>query len=256
MNLRLVCVTMTTLALAALSSGCCCMDRYYHGDCQRPAMWGRNMGPDCASGVCASGDCDTGCDDGCASGACGAPACGTCGPHNLCHFNPLKRLWNAIHCSSGCGEFYFDEWINDPPEACDPCDNYGGFVGPRHCPPRWWLGARHHGSFRCGSNCDPSCGFETSDCGAPGCTSCGHSHSHDYAPSSMESMDMVPTPMPETIEGVPTQARRPKASPTPAMRRVSYNQPRAKTYSKSTRTTRFTPAASEEAPVGTGVRRR
>src|SRR5690349_8010111 len=54
MNLRLVCVTMTTLALAALSSGCCCMDRYYHGDCQRPAMWGRNMGPGCASGTCAS----------------------------------------------------------------------------------------------------------------------------------------------------------------------------------------------------------
>ena len=69
-------------------------------------------------------------------------------------------------------------------------------------------------------------------------------------------MDMVPTPMPETIEGVPTQARRPGAQhPTPATRRVSYNQPQGKTYSKATRATRFTPATSEAAPVGTGVRR-
>jgi hypothetical protein len=33
---------------------------------------------------------------------------------------------------SQCGEKYWSEWFNDPPECCDPCDDCGHYVG-KHC---------------------------------------------------------------------------------------------------------------------------
>jgi hypothetical protein len=32
---------------------------------------------------------------------------------------------------SQCGETYYSEWFNDPPDCCDPCDNCGHYVGRR-----------------------------------------------------------------------------------------------------------------------------
>jgi hypothetical protein len=29
----------------------------------------------------------------------------------------------------GCGELYVDEWLSDPPNHCDPCDDCGNYVG-------------------------------------------------------------------------------------------------------------------------------
>jgi hypothetical protein len=39
----------------------------------------------------------------------------------------LRKL---LTCGSGCGELYVDEWLNDPPDCCDPCDNCGNWIGP------------------------------------------------------------------------------------------------------------------------------
>jgi hypothetical protein len=36
-------------------------------------------------------------------------------------------------CYAGCGcneEVYWNEWHNDPPRCCDPCDCYGNWTGP------------------------------------------------------------------------------------------------------------------------------
>lgn len=251
---RLVCVTLAALALSAFGSGCCCMDRYYYGDCTKPALWGRT------GGGCSSGTCDDGCADGschggdCHDGACASADCGGCGKCDLCNFHPLRSLFNAIHCSSGCGEFYFDEWINDPPAPCDPCDNHGNFVGQRCCPPRWFLGVRNTCGYDCAQNCDTSCGYDAG-CGTPGCTSCGHGSVH-HEEQHGEMHESVPTPQPEMMEPMPTTARRTakpyynksgnqragysqsQGKPTPAVRRTSYHKP-----------------TTAKTPVGSGVRR-
>ena len=147
MNHR-VCAVLCTLALAASLSGCCCMDRYYYGDCPptyRQRMTGRWSGRGCVGNACLDGACAMkgACADGaCASGDGGVPSCGGCGSCKSCCFNPFKSLWHRMNCASGCGEFYFDEWINNPPE-CDPCDDYGCYVGPRgNCKKPWLVGAR------------------------------------------------------------------------------------------------------------------
>jgi hypothetical protein len=145
--------------------------------------------------------------------------------------NPFRAIFNVFHCSSGCGEFYFDEWINDPPDRCDPCDqHYGNYVGHRPCRPRWWLGGRSGGQ-PCGG-CDGGCdsctaGGEDFDIPADG----------QVLPAPQSESEMVPTPMPET------EARRPYY--TPPARKVSYT-PRQATYSASTRSSNYA--------VGTGVR--
>jgi hypothetical protein len=42
-------------------------------------------------------------------------------------------LSNCLTCKSGCGGFYWGDWINHPP-CCDPCDD-GDWVGDACCPP-------------------------------------------------------------------------------------------------------------------------
>ena len=31
---------------------------------------------------------------------------------------------------TGCGELYWNEWHNDPPSVCEPCDRCGNYIGP------------------------------------------------------------------------------------------------------------------------------
>src|SRR5688572_24843085 len=72
---------------------------------------------DCScDGVC--GQCcgadQCGCQDGCAGGDCSGNSC-DCDP-------PLRRMMCKICGCTGCGECYFNEWINDPPALCEPCN--------------------------------------------------------------------------------------------------------------------------------------
>jgi hypothetical protein len=64
-------------------------------------------------------------------------ACGVCGGACEGH-TPSSYTKHMLTCASGCGEIYWDEWLSDPPDDCDPCDHCGNFVGPRPCPPTFW----------------------------------------------------------------------------------------------------------------------
>jgi len=56
-------------------------------------------------------------------------ACGPCGFHG----GPLRWLYRLLtrNCYWGrsCGELYWGDWWNDPPDCCDPCDRCGNFTG-------------------------------------------------------------------------------------------------------------------------------
>jgi hypothetical protein len=98
-------VLLPCLALALLS-GCC----VHRGGVRHAEFESLVSASSCA-----------GC-EGCDS----APACGW--DRGL--LNPLRSL---LSCGSGCGEWYVDEWLSDPPDCCDPGDNWGNWVGPQPC---------------------------------------------------------------------------------------------------------------------------
>jgi hypothetical protein len=74
----------------------------------------------CCGGA-ASGGHGTACGDSCGT-ACG-DGCDGCDP-------PLRRLMNQAFGCNGCGECYWNEWHNDPPPVCEPCNRCGQYLGP------------------------------------------------------------------------------------------------------------------------------
>lgn len=95
----------------------------------------------------------------CGPGGCGAgvgavgacQSCGRIGCGGACMMGPLAMLHQKVTCGAGCGRLYVNEWINDPPANCDPCDDYGNWIGPRCCHPRvwgWMAGMRSLWGFR------------------------------------------------------------------------------------------------------------
>ena len=126
----------------------------------------RMMGDGCGSGTCGGG-----CSDGCDSFSFGD------------HVAPFAGIGHRVadhirskHCSSGCGEIYWDEQINEPP-VCDPCGCDGEFTGDtcRSCPTalrrlrNLWSHHRYQPS-----NCDScsSCGGDAGVLGASTCSNC------------------------------------------------------------------------------------
>lgn len=91
---------------------------------------------------------------GCSDCAATAPCSGTAP-------TPNGIIKNTLTCGSGCGEIYWGEWISDPPDQCDACDQDGNWIGPHCCPPsgwsRFWAGL--HGQRMAGDTTDcASCG--------------------------------------------------------------------------------------------------
>ena len=118
--------------------------------------------PRCARG-CADGD--MGCGGGCGApcrGGCGR-SCGPCddpcadpcgnGCYGRCWYRgPLSCVfalvmrgfgWGATWCGPNCGERYWGDYYNDPPDCCDPCDCHGNYTGGgcRSC------GGGYHGGY-------------------------------------------------------------------------------------------------------------
>ncbi len=62
--------------------------------------------------------------------------CGVCGGTDCPGFTPCMYLKHMKTCVAGCGEIYWNEWLSDPPDECDPCDGCGQWVGQRCCPPK------------------------------------------------------------------------------------------------------------------------
>ena len=63
--------------------------------------------------------------------------CGLCGGDCEGH-TPCSYLKHRLTCASGCGEIYWGDWLSDPPARCDPCDNYGNWVGSQCCELNCW----------------------------------------------------------------------------------------------------------------------
>jgi len=59
-------------------------------------------------------------------------ACGVCGGTCQGH-TPAQHMKYMLTCASGCGEIYWGEWFSDPPDDCDPCDDWGHWIGPVDC---------------------------------------------------------------------------------------------------------------------------
>jgi hypothetical protein len=137
------------------------------------------------------------------------------------------KYWLNGRCYAGrsCGERYWGEWISDPPDRCDPCNQCGDFIGPRCCGPgplvRLWQ------NIIC---CDPcnSC----NSCGGSGCSSCGGgvaSYGGDYHGGSImhENWDHQPTP------AVPGKNIHQAGQPTPAQIRTTQRLPAGPTMARA-----------------------
>lgn len=64
-----------------------------------------------------------------------APACDAgCGPS----CDPRANAGSGGRCfasnpgpaCNGCGDLYWNEWFNHPPQLCQPCDCQGNYTGP------------------------------------------------------------------------------------------------------------------------------
>jgi hypothetical protein len=114
---------------AAIAAASCCLAGV---GCQSVAQCGDGCGRgasmafqkyDCScDGVCGEccgddrGACGSGCDSACADGCCGD--------------SQGEGLMGKLFGCTGCGECYWNEWHNDPPPLCEPCDRCGNYIGP------------------------------------------------------------------------------------------------------------------------------
>jgi hypothetical protein len=153
---------------------------------------------------CGVGLCDSGC------GVAESCDCGSCGglPFSGVRSRIAGKL-ASIHCTSGCGEVYWDEHINEPP-VCDPCGCNGEFTGDAcgSCPTalgrlrNLWTHHRY-----CPSTCD-TCPSDASPVQGGSCSSCNGDHSgytHAHTSSTSYSNVNSPAPMTTTTERVRTQ---------------------------------------------------
>ena len=118
-------------------------------------------------------------------------------------------------CEAGCGDVYWGEWSYDPPDACDPCDAYGNWIGPScgsPCgAPRFMLGLL---------GCRFARGCHDSGCPSAGCDDgCEAMPGDDDVMDTWETIEspepsrLVPPPESEPFSGRVTKsaARHPQS---------------------------------------------
>ena len=142
------------------------------------------------------------CGVGAVTGGCGVESCDSCAggvPAGYYHGPVLQHLNSALTCGSGCGEVYWGEWMSDPPDACDPCDDCGTWTGSCACGPVCWNpfhGLRNLWGYRYAS-----AGYDV------GCATCG-TGSMDYVPMDVApigpkddgTLQIPEVPKPEPVE--------------------------------------------------------
>jgi hypothetical protein len=124
LNRRLV---AAALALCTFPAGGCQSITTCSDSCGRGGSMAFQKYDCSCDGVC--GQCcggTAGCDDKCGCDS----ACGGCDGacDSACEGGPLRRLLGCMSCT-GCGECYWNEWHNDPPSLCEPCNRCGQYVG-------------------------------------------------------------------------------------------------------------------------------
>ena len=190
------------LAMTMLASGC--RHGLHCGTGAGPYGGGGDLVSECGCGECG---------DVAFPSTCGSCATGSCGGMSGL-FLPLMST--KLACGSGCGGVYWGEWMNDPPECCDPCTDCGCWVEPRCCGHQGVLSKcwnkLHHAMHVCihgykPGNCfDDCCGEPcASDCG--GCGGCDGCSGGGYADGGAAYMeDGVPIPIEEMPAGPSTPA--------------------------------------------------
>jgi hypothetical protein len=98
-------------------------------------------GPAC--GASCGGTCGETCEAGCdlppaatcqpAHGTeCGSSCAAPCGP-SAAPCGPLSWICRLFASDGwpdgGCGEIYCGDWCSEPPDCCDPCDQWGNYTG-------------------------------------------------------------------------------------------------------------------------------
>lgn len=119
--------------------------------------------------------------------ACGPMGCG--GPIVAGHGNCGSGCGDSCN---GCGERYYDEWINHPPSCTDPCDSCGYYQGQschacrpilsgfksiwgyRCDPPPVGCASAGCDNLGCRGGCEPICDIHQG-CDS-GCRTCGGGH--------------------------------------------------------------------------------
>lgn len=180
--------------------------------------------------------------DGCGSGTCGGGCSDGCEPLGFGdhigfgdHMAPFAGIGHRMadhirskHSSSGCGEIYWDEQINEPP-ICDPCGCDGEFTGDtsRSCPTAL---RRLRNLWRIQPSNDDSCsscGGDAGFFGASTCLSCSSGTGENVLMhTDLEPTQSMPTQsMPtqsirsnQSRRGVSTENDSSRIQPTPAAR--------------------------------------
>ena len=205
---------IVSLALATLvQTGCCCLGPCGGQGGYPVAAYGPDgsCGPDCGGCDACRAPCNTGCglfaNGGCCicipkpivwcgtQNECGPHGCDSCACPSDCGLFSYCR-WKKT-CGNGCSDVYWGEWISDPPDCCDPCDQcFGQWTGPHgYCrlgPMQHLLAALHGYKYCPRPCCDESCGPLL--CNKPGCTSCGSSGFDAYGGEQLSHGTVISGP--------------------------------------------------------------
>ncbi len=142
--------------------------------------------------------------------------------------SPFRRLASLATCGGGCGEVYWDEWLSDPPDCCDPCDDCGNWTGDGCCLPRVrkLLSRKRHvwRDGRCSSGCGGCGECDGCDSASQGCDceSCGGGQD-SYGAAEYHGFSL---PQGAVIQPTP---RRATAEPHQPTQSVLRNSPATKT---------------------------
>ncbi len=139
-------------------------------------------------------------------GKCGG--CSTCGSR--------ESLGDVASCRWGCGEIYWDEWLSEPPDCCDPCDECGNWAGPQSCCRGGKLAGIWSSLWGCrGEPCSDGecCASRGGWCGHEGGSSCV-----DGADMNSPFVDEVESP-PQPADPAPAPAPNPAEKPNPKAKR-------------------------------------
>ena len=87
-------------------------------------------------GCCGPRGCGLGCRVPLNCNDCDGLGHGSCIPYGP--LDALRQMKRSLVCGSGCGEVYFGEWLNTPPDCADPCCGDQWVGGATPCRPFCW----------------------------------------------------------------------------------------------------------------------